>query len=175
MTEPKTSFTPEQKARRATYMREWQARRRAAGIGRPRSGREKEQARLRARRYYEANRERLQAERRASYQSNKSRVNAQTKAWREAHPEQAARYSWFYKLRKYGITPEQFDAMLIAQSGRCAICSDPMDPPNIDHCHTAGHVRGLLCGPCNRGLGMFRDSPAALRAAADYLGEVVYG
>jgi hypothetical protein len=41
----------------------------------------------------------------------------------------------------------------------------------VDHCHTGGHVRGIICNECNRGLGYFRDSPNALRNAASYLEE----
>lgn len=72
--------------------------------------------------------------------------------------------------RIYGLTPEEFDYLLINQSGRCAICNEPMtDDLTIDHDHATGAVRGLLGGFCNRGLGMFRDDPEWLRAAADYL------
>ncbi|MBT2537202.1 endonuclease VII domain-containing protein [Arthrobacter sp. ISL-69] len=69
----------------------------------------------------------------------------------------------------YGLTLDEYDAMVLRQAGRCDICSDPLDNGNIDHCHASGKVRALLCGHCNRGLGYFRDSPEALRAAAAYL------
>ena len=75
---------------------------------------------------------------------------------------------------KYGLTPEAFDALYVAQGGLCGIrhCGEPLT--EIDHDHsktkgTAGFVRGLLCRPCNFGLGNFRDDPELLRAAADYL------
>jgi hypothetical protein len=49
------------------------------------------------------------------------------------------------------------------QGGLCAICQEPFDgTPNIDDCRTTGRVRSLLCGPCNRGLGCFKDSTTAL-------------
>jgi hypothetical protein len=72
----------------------------------------------------------------------------------------------------YGITSEQFDAMMVAQDGLCAICGGP---PNmnktlfVDHHHTTDVVRGLLCGQCNTGLGYFKDDAARLLAAAEYL------
>ena len=69
----------------------------------------------------------------------------------------------------YGLTVEQFDAMLVAQAGRCDICARPMKSPHIDHDHGSGAVRGLLCQPCNHGIGSMEDNPARLRAAADYL------
>lgn len=71
--------------------------------------------------------------------------------------------------RKYGVSWEDFTDLLIKQVGMCAICGDKMSPPQIDHCHKTGIVRGLLCKRCNHGLGMFKDLPACLRAAAAYL------
>lgn len=76
------------------------------------------------------------------------------------------------RARIYGITAQEYEALLKAQGGVCAICgSDQWGPkgPHIDHCHTNGGVRALLCAPCNVGLGNFRDNPAFLRAAATFL------
>ena len=75
---------------------------------------------------------------------------------------------------KFGITVDVYDAMLVKQEGRCAICNtDQPDSKHglfsIDHCHTTGKIRGLLCQPCNRGLGQFRDSASSLAAAVAYL------
>lgn len=81
--------------------------------------------------------------------------------------------------KKFGIGIEQYDAMLNAQNGVCAICMKPETSTNprtglprrlaVDHCHKQGHIRKLLCQGCNQGLGNFRDDPKLLRAAADYL------
>lgn len=93
---------------------------------------------------------------------------------RAEHPEQRARNRRDNLRRKYGITPEAYDAMLAAQGGRCAVCLGA-DPQNeygrmlVDHDHATGQVRQLLCGPCNRGLGAFRDDPNRLLAAAAYV------
>lgn len=77
------------------------------------------------------------------------------------------------RLRKYNITKEQFDAMFAAQSGLCAICGDDLLNGRygvcVDHNHVTGKVRGLLCHPCNRGLGQFRDRLDLLANAAEYL------
>lgn len=72
--------------------------------------------------------------------------------------------------QKYGLTFEQFSAMLDQQEGRCAICREEFDEePMVDHDHSTRRVRGLLCKPCNTGLGMFRDRASLLMAAKDYL------
>ncbi len=73
------------------------------------------------------------------------------------------------RLRKYGLTSEEFQIRLAAQGGRCLICKEHMDVPCVDHCHDLGHVRGILCRSCNVGLGWFRDRPELLRNAARYI------
>lgn len=78
----------------------------------------------------------------------------------------------------YDITPEQYDEMLAAQGGVCAICKQPetlVDPKKgprrlaVDHNHTTGANRGLLCANCNNGLGRFDDSVERLLSAVAYL------
>lgn len=76
------------------------------------------------------------------------------------------------RLRKYGITQEQYDAMLEAQGGRCAGCAT--DNPGakgwcIDHCHKSGRVRVLLCNRCNTVFGLTDEDPAKLRALAELI------
>lgn len=75
---------------------------------------------------------------------------------------------WAIKTR-YGLTPSDVQAMLEKQGGACAICVLPLTKHHIDHCHTTGKVRGLLCHRCNTRLGGLDDKQwrdAALR----YLG-----
>jgi len=75
-------------------------------------------------------------------------------------------------LREYGLTRADVKALAKAQRGACAICRLPLPRgkwTHIDHNHFTGKVRGLLCGTCNVGLGMFQDSAVLLRRAACYL------
>lgn len=76
------------------------------------------------------------------------------------------------KLRT-GCTPEQYDYLYAKQNGCCAICgvhaSELTKALSADHCHTTLKVRGLLCMPCNTGLGFFKDSKQLLQKAIDYL------
>ncbi|MFB9187251.1 endonuclease VII domain-containing protein [Dactylosporangium sucinum] len=59
--------------------------------------------------------------------------------------------------------------MLASQGGRCLICREPMTLPAVDHDHATGAVRGILCRPCNSGLGFFKDNPEILSRAIEYL------
>ena len=59
----------------------------------------------------------------------------------------------FNLKRRYGLTVEQWDEMLIAQSGLCALCMEALRDPHVDHSHATGEVRGLLCLWCNTMLG----------------------
>ncbi len=95
---------------------------------------------------------------------------AKQKEWVQSHPN----YSYRAKLRdKYGLTEEDYQSLLADQNGVCKVCSRPPDRGklHVDHCHHTGKIRGLLCGTCNRGLGMFKDDPALLHKAAKYLEE----
>jgi hypothetical protein len=99
------------------------------------------------------------------YCSVKCKRAALSARWRERAPGYMRQYL-------YGLTPEQYDALLAEQDGKCAICRTddwPGRGPHADHDHATRKVRGVLCGNCNNGLGNFRDDPAQLRAAADYL------
>lgn len=77
----------------------------------------------------------------------------------------------------YGITVDDYNALLEEQGEVCAICRRPehvvsrgkLKPLSVDHDHATGRVRGILCHECNVGLGKFGDVPELLRVAADYL------
>lgn len=83
-------------------------------------------------------------------------------------------------VKKYGITVDEFEAYWVVFRGRCGICEKEMDMPAhrqgqsldvvaVDHCHKSNQVRGLLCNACNKGLGLFMDSPIILEKAINYL------
>lgn len=74
--------------------------------------------------------------------------------------------------RLYGITLDQYKNLVSAQGNECAICkiafSDVLSG-HVDHCHTTGTIRGVLCGKCNAAIGLFSDNTAFLQSAIYYL------
>lgn len=81
-------------------------------------------------------------------------------------------YARIITLRaKYGLSPGAYLSMLAHQQGRCAICNCLMAEPHVDHDHTTGVTRGLLCTQCNSGLGFFKDNVRSLANAIVYLEE----
>lgn len=91
---------------------------------------------------------------------------------RESATAPVARKKEKLKLR-YGITYEQWESMREKENYTCMICGITEPEMNrhldVDHCHTSGVVRGVLCNPCNRILGDARDNVAILEAAIQYL------
>lgn len=71
---------------------------------------------------------------------------------------------------KFGISKDQYDE-LVKKFPICAICGNEFkrNEPHLDHCHTTMKIRGLLCGGCNVGLGMFKDNPEIIQEAIKYL------
>ena len=74
-------------------------------------------------------------------------------------------------LRKYGITLAYKIELIKKQGGNCLICTKKIDETSghVDHNHKTGEIRGILCGTCNAGLGMFQDDIQLLQNAIDYL------
>lgn len=101
----------------------------------------------------------------------KLRINSLNSYYKE--PEK--RKNSFYVAR-YGITLENAKTLLKQQFEKCSICYVPisvevnaLNVAHVDHCHTTGKVRGLLCSSCNTGLGLFKDSSNNLIRAIEYL------
>lgn len=76
------------------------------------------------------------------------------------------------RAARFGVSVEYLQALITEHDGRCAICAGPCVSGRqlaVDHNHQTGQVRGLLCGNCNRAIGLLKDSRAVAQAAADYL------
>jgi len=82
-----------------------------------------------------------------------------------------AQWQAVHRRSKYGIEPEDFQAMWDHQEGRCGICRISLKEVKtcIDHDHESGVVRGLLCDSCNVGIARFKENSLALLGAAAYL------
>ena len=118
--------------------------------------------------------------------ANQERVREHKRKSAAKHPETAARWARDnphkrysavakYRLRKlYGMTVEQYEAMLVAQDGRCGVCNGPFSEerasqPVVDHDHGTGQVRSLLHHRCNVGIGALGDDPRLCEMATNYL------
>jgi hypothetical protein len=128
--------------------------------------------------------ERKRAYNRQRYKNDAVRAKAlaATRRWALENPERYAEIrrdaSFRHRLKKFGLTVEQYETMLAAQGYRCAICRTD-DPGvgkekrrgswNVDHDHATGEMRGLLCRGCNIALGAVKDNPVTLAAMIAYL------
>lgn len=114
--------------------------------------------------------------------ANPEKVRTAARAWRAANPERVQLHADRNRPRakvkrrhrtveQYGLDLVQYNEMLAAQGGGCAICGsiDKSKALAVDHCHDTGRVRGLLCSTCNTGIGRFSDDPALLIRAARYI------
>jgi len=126
----------------------------------------------------------FQARQKARY--DRATALARVRRWQEANPERYAAYRAEYRnrpdrkramrdlyyRRTLGITADDVDALIAAQGGVCAMCRrcpERLASWHVDHDHDSMCVRGVLCIDCNQGIGKFREDPARLRAAAEYL------
>ena len=100
--------------------------------------------------------------------------HTKSKAWKQNNKEayQESQRNSKRKLR-YGLSEKEFLTLYKSQAGCCAICYTPLavsgKDTHIDHSHTTGKVRGLLCNNCNTGIGKFNENIAALRRAVFYI------
>lgn len=90
--------------------------------------------------------------------------------------EKQAKRAYKSILKKYGLSVEDYEKLLILQNSKCKICGSTSGQKEgsrlfVDHCHSTGKVRGLLCHNCNAGLGHFKDSTDLLNKAMSYLNE----
>lgn len=91
----------------------------------------------------------------------------------KSHPEYKRYQRECFDRHRYNLEPEHKQALLEKQKGCCAICGYKFGQKKgdikVDHCHTKGNVRGLLCDLCNRGIGMLREDANILTNAINYL------
>lgn len=127
--------------------------------------------------YYERNRERILADLKAKYASlteeEREVHRARHRARHQANKAEANRGRRDRYLKyTYGITLEQYEEIEAAQNGICAICDEPCQTFKrlcVDHDHTTGKIRGLLCSKHNRAMGLFGDNPEMLEKAITYI------
>lgn len=95
--------------------------------------------------------------------------------YRDNKEEILEKQSWQNLFKKYGLTKEQYEALLELQNGVCAICGRAQEDSitlrrlGVDHCHKTGKVRGLLCQRCNSAIGFLSDDHDLLRKAVKYV------
>ena len=108
-------------------------------------------------------------------QENPEKTRASDERYRKSARGKASqrRYSRLTTLRKYGLTPDDYNRMFTEQNGYCAICKRHQSEFEIslvvDHNDETGVVRELLCGSCNAGIGMLQHDEEFLRNAIVYL------
>ena len=89
---------------------------------------------------------------------------------REIDPIRAAKDQRKSRLKsKYGLSLDDFNKMVETQDGKCCVCMKAVKRFHVDHSHVTGRVRGLLCGGCNTGIGLLKDSSDICLSAYNYL------
>jgi hypothetical protein len=125
------------------------------------------------------------ARKKSWYLQNREAVIEKVKQWQRENPDRLGETRRAYRAthkaefreghlqRTFGISQADYDAMLAAQGGGCAICGKRPGKTalHVDHDHETGLVRGLLCVGCNNALGQFRDDLELLARASTYLTE----
>ena len=126
------------------------------------------------RRWQRENKDKARISRDRYLKKNRGVIAQRTREWRENNPQKLKelRPHWHRKTL-YGITREEYEKKMIDQDGKCAICSHlPKKDQKklcVDHCHSTGLFRGLLCQSCNRGIGLIGENKATLIKAIEYL------
>jgi Autographiviridae endonuclease VII len=128
----------------------------------------------------------MAAYRKKRYAANPDVAIQRVRKWRERYPERYREGQRRYReehgeqrrqrdraghlRRKYGLRAADYDFLVVAQGGLCAICGQPDERGlHVDHEHATGLVRGLLCGRCNKAIGLLDEDPLRFESAKDYL------
>lgn len=151
-----------------------------------------EKRRETARAWYHRNKEKVAAYKKQHYEQNKEQYKERAskfnksdrrKQWRLENKERISEYMkqrWLqikdskpHFKNVYGITLETYTEMFEQQSGKCRGCNRSQEelnhPLHVDHCHSTGRIRGLLCRKCNSALGLVNDSAEVLENLKNYL------
>lgn len=105
----------------------------------------------------------------------KKELSGKHKRYQQKNKQKIANRTRSYRLkRNYSMTQEEYGHMFLRQGNSCGICKTKKfggmgKRPQIDHCHTTGKIRGLLCSRCNMGIGQLQDSIEVLNLAIEYL------
>lgn len=122
-----------------------------------------------ARTNYYANREARLAQKKAAYAADPAKHAESNRRWRERNPDKVRALD----IKRYRITPDEYDALLASQAGVCAVCGGlpggRRKNLDVDHDHDTGQVRGLLCNRCNLVLGKVQDDSELLNLLAEYV------
>lgn len=121
--------------------------------------------------YVGKNREKVRVSVRTHYSKNREALLQQMKEYRAKNRKVLAESQ---RKRYTGFSKELWEAALVYQENKCAICGIAFKRlkktcVHADHCHATGAPRGVLCQSCNTALGKFGDDPAVLRKAAEYI------
>jgi hypothetical protein len=121
--------------------------------------------------YYKAHKAHYARMHRRYYREHARDIRKRSGRWRKNNPGWAARLGWQKKLRKRGLTIEDYEKILAAQGGGCAICERKPSKRHldVDHDHSSGKFRGLLCSNCNQALGRVEGNPNWVLKALSYL------
>jgi hypothetical protein len=117
------------------------------------------------------------------YERNKEKATAKVKEWRQQNIDAVKKYRIDNRqknyrqelVRKYGVEITWFDEQLKTQSNACVCCKRQFEwgnkqtTPHVDHCHTTGNVRGILCNRCNTVLGLCQDNKELFTNLKRYL------
>lgn len=158
--------------------RDWYARNREAVLAQKRAQYEidKEAKKASSAAYRAANPDKLVAFERKRWAERKNDADYRAKqaerarAWYRANRERVIKRVKKHRLASlYGLSLEQFEAIRLEQGGGCAICARNDSPLVVDHCHSTGAVRGLLCDGCNTAIGRLGDNAESVSRALAYL------
>lgn len=127
----------------------------------------KEYQRKYQKKYRLANKDRLVAYYQGWCANNKEKTAELCRSYYRANKKKIRAYKW--KLR-YGLTHDEVYTLYATQNGSCAICKKSLnDVFVVDHCHSTGKVRGLLCNQCNQAIGLLNENISSFRNAIDYI------